>query len=470
MGRRLRGAVEVLNPATEEVLALAPEASVGDAAAAAASARAAQPGWAGTPATERAGLLDLVARRLLERRDELVALTVAETGFVTAASTAFVDRCAGYFAYAARAAARDLSIPTPPAQVRRPDGGSALLNGVVQRRPIGVVACIVPFNGPLYGAGMKSSLALATGNTVVVKPAPQNPLAVLELFRIFDEVGFPAGVVNVVTSSDPAVGAELAASTDVDMVSFTGSTAVGQKIYEAGSRTMKRLLLECGGKGACLVFDDADLDAAARGLGMVWTLNSGQVCAAPTRALVQRGVYEELLERLGSLAASIVVGAPTDPLTVAGPVISAAQRERVEGFVSSAADEGATIVAGGARPPLERGFFVAPTLLGGCRNDMDAARNEIFGPVIAAIPFDDDDEAIALANDSEYGLVDYVYSRDLARAFGVADRLQAGTIQINTTSMKDDMPRGGVKRSGLGRNGGEYGLLSYTEPTGVVWV
>jgi acyl-CoA reductase-like NAD-dependent aldehyde dehydrogenase len=179
--------------------------------------------------------------------------------------------------------------------------------------------------------------------------------------------------------------------------------------------------------------------------------------------------YEELLERLGSLAASIVVGSPADPQTVAGPVISAAQRERVEGFVSSAADEGATIVAGGARPPLERGFFVALTLLGGCRNDMDAVRNEIFGPVITVIPFDDDGEAIALANDSEYGLVDYVYSRDLARAIGVADRLQAGTIQVNTTSMKDDMPRGGVKRSGLGRNGGEFGLLSYTEPTGVVW-
>jgi acyl-CoA reductase-like NAD-dependent aldehyde dehydrogenase len=308
------------------------------------------------------------------------------------------------------------------------------------------------------------------GNTVVVRPAPQDPLAVIELVRILEEVGFPPGVVNVVTGSTPSTGEALVESRDVDMISFTGSTAVGLRIAETAGRTMKRLLLELGGKGACLVFDDADLDAAMKAIGSVWTFHSGQICTAPTRTIVHRSRHDELVERLAKMATVLPVGDPLDPKTVVGPLITGAHRERVERYIRIGADEGAEVVAGGGRPShLERGFYVEPTLLAGVQAQMRVAREEIFGPVVVVEAFDDEDHAIVLANDSDFGLYDYVFTSDSGRGMRVARRLRAGNVGINTVQRNHETPFGGTKLSGVGRDGGSFGLHAYSELQSVVW-
>jgi acyl-CoA reductase-like NAD-dependent aldehyde dehydrogenase len=460
---------QVINPTTEEVVGHMAEGTTADAEAAAAAARAAQPGWAALPGADRAVVLQRIARGIEARSDELIALTMTEGGFTRSMATGFARRATDWFALAAEVTGRDRTIPTPAQPTPQPDGSTELLNGEIQRRPIGVAACIIPFNGPLFGASMKSAQALAMGNAVVLKTAPQNPLAVVELFRIFDEAGMPPGVANLVAGTSPEVGSALTRSRNVDLVSFTGSTAIGRQVYEAGAGTMKRMVLELGGKGACLVLKDADLDRAVRGIATVWTVNSGQICSAPTRAIVHRSVYAEVVDRLTTAARAVRVGSPFDEGTVAGPVISHAQRERITGLVDSAREEGAVVLTGDGRPDLGRGYFVAPTLLAECHNGMRAAREEIFGPVVTVIPFDDEEEAVRIANDSDFGLSSYVFSRDTARAYTVAGRLQAGTIQINTNSMKLDLPRGGVKMSGIGREGGEAGMEAFTELHGLVW-
>jgi len=316
----------------------------------------------------------------------------------------------------------------------------------------------------------KVAPALAMGNTVVVRPAPQDPLAVVELVRILEEVGFPPGVVNLVISPDPAPAEALVASDDVDMVSFTGSTGVGTRIAEAGGRTMKRLLLELGGKGACVVLDDASVEAAVACIGSTWSFHSGQICTAPTRAVVHRSVFDRTVEALRAYAGGLKVGDPTELDTIVGPLISAAQRERVEGYIRTGVEEGATLVAGGGRPDhLERGFYVEPTLFVS-GNDTTVAREEIFGPVVVAIPFDDDEEGIAIANDSDFGLYDYVFSGDTGRAFAVAGRLRAGHVGINTAQRNHEAPFGGFKMSGVGRDGGAYGLEAYSELQSVIWM
>jgi acyl-CoA reductase-like NAD-dependent aldehyde dehydrogenase len=308
------------------------------------------------------------------------------------------------------------------------------------------------------------------GNTVVVKPAPQDPFGVIELVRILEEVGVPPGVVNLVNSRGPEAGAALVESPDVDMVSFTGSTAVGVRIAEAGARTMKRLLLELGGKGACIVLDDADVVAAVTAIGSTFAFHSGQICTAPTRAIVHRSVYDQVVERLAGFAGALKVGDPTERDTIVGPLISAAQRQRVEDYIRLGGEEGAKLVAGGGRPrDLERGYYIEPTLFAECRNDMRVAKEEIFGPVVVVVPVDGEDEAIVLANDSEYGLYDYVYSKDTARAFRVARQLRAGHVGINTAQRNLEAPFGGFKMSGVGRDGGDFGLHAYSELQSVIW-
>jgi acyl-CoA reductase-like NAD-dependent aldehyde dehydrogenase len=332
------------------------------------------------------------------------------------------------------------------------------------------VACITPYNFPIVNMAGKIGPALAMGNTVIVRPAPQDPLAVIELVRILDEVGFPPGVVNVITGSSPATGEALVESPDVDMISFTGSTAVGLRIAEAGGRTMKRLLLELGGKGAGIVLEDADLAAAVTAIGSVWTFHAGQICTAPTRAIVHRSRYQEFVEGLAKMATFLPVGDPTDPKTVVGPLITGAHRERVEGYIKAGAGEGAEVAVGGGRPShLDRGFYVEPTLLAEVRGDMRVAREEIFGPVIVVETFDDDEEAIRLANDSDFGLYDYVFTGNSARGMRVARRLRAGNIGINTIQRNHETPFGGTKRSGVGRDGGSFGLHAYSELQSVVW-
>jgi len=466
------GSYGIVNPATEATIGEAPEASVADAEAAAAAARAALPGWKRTAPEERANLLQKLADAVRARGDELLPLIMAETGATLAVGSALqVPQALNRFETYARMAATDISIPlNPQVAPTTPLAAGGLVGGVVRRQPVGVVACISPYNFPLVNMAGKIGPALATGNTIVMKPAPQDPLAIVELMRMIDEVGFPPGVVNLVVGSEPEVGQALVTSRDVDMISFTGSTNVGGAIFEAGGSTMKRLLLELGGKGACLVLDDADLGKAIAALVSVWGFHSGQICTAPTRAIVHRSKYDELVAGLAAAAPSLTIGPPESPETVVGPVISAPHRDRVESYIQAGADEGGELVVDGRRPEsMERGYNVGPTHIAGCTNGMRVVREEIFGPVIVVVPFDDEDEGIALANDSDFGLYDYVFSEDTARAYGVAQQLEAGNVGINTAQRNHAAAFGGWKMSGVGRDGGVFGLHAYTEMQSIVW-
>jgi acyl-CoA reductase-like NAD-dependent aldehyde dehydrogenase len=466
------GAYPIVNPATEETIAEAPEASAADAEAAAAAARAASKSWARTKPEARAELLQALAERTRAAHEDLLPLIIAETGAtLSVGSQLQVPQATARFERYAKGALNDLDQPLAPSVMpSTPLAPGGLIGGVALRPPVGVVACISPYNFPLVNMAGKIGPALATGNTVVMRPAPQDPLAILELAAMCEEVGFPPGVVNVVTGSSPDSAQALVDSKDIDCISFTGSTTVGVRIYESGAKTMKRLLLELGGKGACLVFDDADLTKAITALVSVWGFHSGQICTAPTRAIVQRGVYDQLVAGLQAAAPRLTVGPPTEASTVLGPVISEVHRGRIEQYIESGEKEGGELVLDGRRPShMERGFYVGPTLLANCTNGMTAVREEIFGPVLVVVPFDDEDEGIAIANDSDYGLYDYVFSADTGRAYRVAQQLQAGHVGINTAQRNHEAPFGGWKMSGIGRDGGDFGLLAYTELQSVLW-
>jgi acyl-CoA reductase-like NAD-dependent aldehyde dehydrogenase len=464
---RADGATEIVNPATEEPIGLAPEASAPQARAAAAAARAAQPAWAALPMEERCRLLGLAVDALQTRLPAFVALVQAETGSTLhVARSMQIEIAADRFRRYARPENVNLALEpqlTPATAL----GAGSVLGAQVLRQPVGVVACITPYNFPLTSLAGKIAPALAMGNTVVMKPAPQDPLAIFEMTRILREVGFPPGVVNLVSGSGPDVGAALVDSKDVDMVSFTGSSAVGIRIYEQGAKTMKRLLLELGGKGPALVFDDADLEAATAAVGSTFAFHSGQVCTAPTRLLAHRSVFETMVERLAQLARGLRIGDPLEPDTVVGPVITRLHRDRIEAFLRRGREEGAEIVVGGERPD-RKGYYVAPCLMLG-RNDMHVAREEAFGPIVVAMSFDDEDEAVALANDSDYGLFGYVYTRDSVRGMRVAKRLRTGCVGVNTVQPHHEAPFGGFKLSGIGRDRGVFALHAYGELQAITW-
>ncbi len=466
------GTYPIINPATEEPVGHAPEATAEQAQAAAAAAREAFDSWSRTTPEERANLLDAAGAALHARRDEFVPLVIAETGCTaTVGKQMQVPQAAVRFQRYARGALESSVIPLPPQETpATPLAPGGLIGAIVRRQPVGVVACITSYNFPIVNMVGKIAPALATGNTVVVRPAGQDPLAIVKLVALLEEVGFPPGVVNVVTGSTPESGEALVASPDVDMVSFTGSSAVGAHIGEVAGRGMKRQLLELGGKGAALVLDDADVKTAVGMIGSVWTFHSGQICTAPTRAIVHRSIYDHVVEGLAKMASVLKVGDPLEAGTVVGPVITEAHRGRIEGYIASGRDEGGEIVAGGGRPAhMERGWYVEPTLISGCRSGMRVVQEEIFGPVIVAIPFDDDDEGIALANGTDFGLYDYVFSGDSARAMAVSRRMRAGNIGINTVQRNQETPFGGTKQSGVGRDGGSFGLHAYTDMQSVVW-
>ncbi|MFG2771658.1 aldehyde dehydrogenase family protein [Streptomyces sp. NPDC048350] len=465
------GHYEVVNPATEEVVGLAPEASRDQVYEAADAAREAFAAWSRTRPEERAAILDRAADLMARDADAHTVLAQAETGATTGTARGMqVAVGSSRFRRYARGALEPVEQALPP-QINEagPMGKAGVFGAVAVRRPVGVVTCITSYNNPWANPAGKVAPALAMGNTVVVKPAPQDPLSVFAMARALEEAGVPAGVVNVVTGTSTAVGEAAVDSPAVDMVSFTGSTAVGQRIGEVCGRALKRQLMELGGKGAALVLDDADLDSAVMGIGTTFSFYSGQICTAPTRVLAQRGIYEQLIEKLTGYLAFMKVGDPTVQGTVVGPVISAAHRDRVEAYVELGRKEGARVVAGGERPAMERGFYVAPTLLADCTNDMRVVREEIFGPVVVVVPFDDEEEGVALANDSDYGLLDYVWSGDVARAFRIAARLRAGGVGVNTIGRNMEAPFGGFKKSGVGRDVGSYALHAYSETQAVVW-
>jgi acyl-CoA reductase-like NAD-dependent aldehyde dehydrogenase len=465
------GAYDIVNPATEAVVGQAPEASVAQVDAATAAAADAFPAWSRTKPEERAALLSRAADLLRERMDELIPLVQAETGAtLRVAQTMQVPTCIERFRRYAKGALEPTTIPLPPGEMPTTAlAAGGIMGAIAVRQPVGVVACITPYNFPIVNMAGKIGPALAMGNTVVVKPAPQDPLAVTVFGEVLHEAGFPPGVVNVVTGSGPETGQALVASPQVDMVSFTGSTPVGRAIGEVAGRDMKRLLLELGGKGAGVVFDDADLKTAIGTISSVWAFHSGQICTAPTRVIAQRGIYEQVVGALQQAAGRLKVGDPLAPDTVVGPLISDVQRGRVEALIQAGVAQGGELVAGGQRPDMETGFYVAPTLLAGCKPDNTAVLQEFFGPVVVVVPFDDEDEAVAIANGTEFGLYDYVFSADTARAMRVAKQLRTGNVGINTAQRNHEAPFGGFKMSGVGRDGGSFGLHAYSELQSIVW-
>ncbi|MFG2273958.1 aldehyde dehydrogenase family protein [Streptomyces chartreusis] len=463
------GHYPVIDPATEETVGGAPEASPDQVLAACAAARAAFGPWSRTAPEERGAVLARAADIIHGHLGPYAELAQAETGATTGTARGMqVGVGAARFRRYARVEPAEWAV-APQINDAGPMGRAGVMGALAVRQPVGVVTCITSYNNPWANPAGKIAPALAMGNTVVVKPAPQDPLSVYRMAEALEAAGVPPGVVNVVSGRSVEVGEAAVSSPDVDMVSFTGSTAVGRRIAEACGRDMKRQLMELGGKGAAVVLDDADIGSAVAGIGTTFSFYSGQICTAPTRVLAQRAVYGRLVEQLAAYAGRLKVGDPRETSTVVGPVISAEHRDRVESYVETGRKEGAVVVAGGERPPYERGFYVAPTLLADCTNDMRVAREEIFGPVVCVIPFDEEEEGIALANDTEYGLIDYVWSGDVARAFRIARRLRAGGVGVNTVGRNMEAPFGGFKQSGVGRDVGSYALHAYSEVQAIVW-
>jgi aldehyde dehydrogenase (NAD+) len=341
------------------------------------------------------------------------------------------------------------------------------------KEPVGVVGSIIPWNGPLWATVFKVAPVLATGCTLVLKPAEDAPLTPLRFAELALEAGVPPGVINVVTGFGRGAGAALAEHPGVDKVSFTGSVRTGQEIVRASAGNLKRLSLELGGKSPHIVFDDADITRAAPAAAIGVFANAGQICSAGTRVFVQRGVYDEVVETMARVGAGLRVGAGTDPASDIGPLVSRRQLDRVLGLVGSACDEGARLVSGGERlggPAHALGHFMAPTVFADVRDPMRIAREEIFGPVASVMPFDDLDEVVRRANDSPFGLGAGVWTRDVGRAHAIARRLQAGSVWVNCYNQMDPaMPFGGVKQSGWGRESGIQQLDEYLNVKGL-WI
>ena len=455
---------EVENPATGAVAGTAPDADPADARAAVAAARRAfdDTGWS-TDTELRVRVLRQLDRALHDHRDELAELTTTEVGAPQAScATIQVDaplEMVGWFADLAERYEyrRDLG-------VRDTLGGPA--RRWVEQEPVGVVAAITPWNVPNQINLAKVVPALAAGCTVVLKPAPETPWTGLALGRLAAEhTDLPAGVLNVVTAEDKAFGQLLTTDPAVDLISFTGSTATGSRVMEAAAANLTRVFLELGGKSVHLVLDDvADMGPAAAHAAFGTATVAGQGCALTTRVLLPRSRYDEGLEAIAAMMTALPVGDPRDPGTVMGPLISRTQLERVDGYVRGALDAGARIVCGGGRVADLPGWFYAPTLLADVDNSMAAAREEIFGPVLVAIPFDDDDDAVRIANDSDYGLSGAVFADDRDRALAVARRIRTGTMSVNGgVWYGPDVPFGGFKRSGMGREMGVEGFEEHLE-------
>ncbi|MFD1831602.1 aldehyde dehydrogenase family protein [Streptomyces desertarenae] len=447
------GTIEVVNPATEEVIGAVPAGTAEDVDAAVRAARAALPAWAATPPAERAARIGALRDALAARREAIAATVTAELGaplsFSQAVHADLPVTVAG--TYAALAAEHPFE--------------EELGTSRVLHEPVGVVGAITPWNYPLHQIVAKAAPALAAGCTVVLKPAEDTPLVAQLFAEAVAEAGLPAGAFNLVTGLGPVAGQALAEHEGVDMLSFTGSTAVGRRIGALAGGAVKRVALELGGKSANVILPSADLVKAVKiGVGNVMA-NAGQTCSAWTRMLVHADRYDEAVEIAAAAAAKYVPGDPTDPATRLGPVVSAAQRERVTGYVRTGIAEGAAVAAGGPEAPegVERGYYVRPTVLAGVTPGMTVAREEIFGPVLCVMRYEDTEDAVRIANDSEYGLAGAVWAADDEEAIAVARRLQTGQVDVNGGRFNPLAPFGGYKRSGVGRELGPHGLTEYLQ-------
>ncbi len=447
------GSIEVFDSTTEEIIGTVPEGTADDIDRAVAAARSAFPAWSATPVAERTALLTRVSQALDDRKEDLADLITHEVGMPRILSQLVqVGLPTASFASMAQVA-NDFTWE------------QTVGNSLVVREPIGVVGAITPWNYPLHQIAAKVAPALTAGCTVVLKPSEVAPLNAFVLADILDEVGLPAGVFNLVTGYGPVVGEALAAHPDVDMVSFTGSTRAGRRVSEVAAATVKRVALELGGKSANVILDDADLTKAVPdGVGKCY-FNSGQTCSALTRMLVPRQRLAEVEKLAADTAESWTPGDPFDPETRLGPLVSAVQRERVRGYIDKGIGEGATLLTGGIEAPdgLGEGFFVKPTVFSSVTRDMTIAREEIFGPVLVIIPYDSEEEAVDIANDTDYGLAGGVWSGDADKAKSVARRLRTGQVEVNGGGFNPLAPFGGYKQSGNGREFGAFGLEEYLE-------
>jgi acyl-CoA reductase-like NAD-dependent aldehyde dehydrogenase len=457
--------MDVINPATEEVIATVASADKGDVDEAVKAARAALNGpWGKMSARERGRLVSKLADRLLEKADEVARLETLHNGKPIFESRQIeIPAAAECFEYYAGWADKIMGETIPVK-------GNYLTYTV--REPLGVVAAIVPWNFPLLLAAWKVAPALACGNVVILKPASQTPLTAIALGEIAVEVGLPPGVLNVITGPGSTVGQAIVEHPGIDKIAFTGDTSTGKGIMRAAAETLKKITLELGGKSPNIVLPDADLDAALRGATTGIFYGKGEVCAAGSRLLVAKSIKDEFMEKLAARAKKMVAGDPLDPKTRYGALASKKQLETVQRYVEIAKKEGATLVAGGERADIGtgKGYFFQPTVFDNVAPESTISREEIFGPVLAAIEFADLDEAIARANDSQYGLAAAVWTRDIKKAHYVARKLQAGTVWINTYNVYDTAaPFGGYKASGFGREMSSHALEHYTQVKSV-WV
>jgi acyl-CoA reductase-like NAD-dependent aldehyde dehydrogenase len=459
------GTLDVINPATEDTIASVPSAGQSDLDRAVAAARAALDGpWGRLSARERGRLVWNVGEKLMEKADEIARLETLHNGKPIFESRQIeVPAAAECFQYFAGWADK-IHGETIPVK------GNYLTYTL--REPVGVVAAIVPWNFPLLLTAWKVAPALACGNTVVIKPASQTPLTALALAEAAMEAGLPPGVLNVVTGPGSTLGRMIVEHPGIDKIAFTGDTSTGRAIMRGSADTLKRITLELGGKSPNIVFPDADLDAAVRGATTGIFYGKGEVCAAGSRLLVDTSIRDEFIDKVAARAKKMTPGDPLDPKTRLGAIASKTQLDTDLRYIETAKREGATLVAGGLRADIGtgKGYFLQPTVFAGVTPAMTIAREEIFGPVLAAIEFADVDEAIARANDSHYGLAAAVWTKDIKKAHYVARKLQAGTVWINTYNVYDTAaPFGGYKQSGFGREMSMHALDHYTQVKSV-WV
>jgi aldehyde dehydrogenase (NAD+) len=449
-------ALEVIDPSTEDAFATISLGGEADTNAAVAAAKRAFPAWSKTPPAERLALVRKIREIYKSRMDDMAAAISQEMG-------APIDMAKQQQAPAGLGHITNFIKAAENFEFVRPLGDHAPNDRIVMD-PAGVIAMITPWNWPMNQITLKVIPALLTGCTMVLKPSEIAPMNALIFAEILDEAGVPAGVFNLVNGDGPGVGTQLSGHPDIDMVSFTGSTRAGRLISKNAAETLKRVHLELGGKGANIVFADADEKAVRRG-AMHCFNNTGQSCNAPTRMLVQREIYDQSVEAAAAAAQALEVGPAGSNGRQMGPAVSGTQFEKIQNLIQVGINEGARLVAGGVGRPdgLNRGFFCRPTVFADVNNDMTIAREEIFGPVLSIIPFDTEEEAIAIANDTPYGLTSYVQSGDDARRSRVAMELRSGMVEMNGQPRGAGAPFGGVKASGNGREGGMWGLEDFCE-------